>query len=288
MFKMVRASRVGGGNVPLVVLTQQRVTSLLKGRKQVVGRGASCEVSLVEVEGELCCLKVAKEQRFMAMFRKEFEILMDLQGAAGAPLPLGTSFGFPALLTTFCGEKTFCHLPLVAATDEDKFCAFLSLVRNVQQLHACGYTHNDIKENNIVVRREADAHLQVSLIDYGLATRVGTPSPQHVGKEAQRPWLAPELHHGTAYKPPGDVYSLGYVLQNILNQCEARYPSLEVLASTALAPKPAHRPSLATMANTIKMYTPLKQNTTNNCKTRRTFRKVFAFLFSCFGKCQKS
>lgn len=200
----------------VIVLTKARIDSLVKARKQVLGQGASCRVVLVDVEGELCCLKVAKEQRYAKMFRKEFDILVELNGAAGAPLPRGTSFGFPALLTTFCGKETFFELSRLAPTDSDKLSAFLSLVRDVQQLHARGYTHNDIKENNVVVRRDADGRLQVSLIDYGLAKKIGTGF-KVVSKTPQGiPWTAPELGRGAPCTPSVDIFSLGYVLNNIL------------------------------------------------------------------------
>ena len=89
----------------------------------------------------------------------------------------------------------------------------------MQQLHTRGYTHTDIKENNVVVRRDADGRLQVSLIDYGLAKHIGT-SHHCVGADPTRtPWMAPELFLGAPCKPSSDVYSLGFVLQNYPIRC---------------------------------------------------------------------
>ncbi|XP_045102502.1 uncharacterized protein LOC123498958 [Portunus trituberculatus] len=113
-----KTSTVSKDKVPLAVLTQERIDSLTRDKKQVLGEGASCRVLLVEVDGDPCCLKVAKERRLKSMFQKEFDILLELNGAAGAPIALGTSFGFPALLTSFCGKNTFCELPRVASGDK--------------------------------------------------------------------------------------------------------------------------------------------------------------------------
>uniref|UniRef100_A0A0P4WG04 Protein kinase domain-containing protein n=1 Tax=Scylla olivacea TaxID=85551 RepID=A0A0P4WG04_SCYOL len=271
-----KTSTAGKGKVPFTVLTQERIDSLTRDKQQVLGEGASCRVLLVEVDGAPCCLKVAKEKRLKRLFQKEFDILLELNGAAGAPLALGTSFGFPALLTSFCGKSTFCELSRVASGDKEKFSAFLSLVKDVQQLHTFRYTHNDIKENNVVVRRDPDGRLQVSLIDYGMAKPFGTKL-KYAGNDrhnpSRHPWMAPELKSGGACQPPVDMYSLGFVLKNLLATCEARYPSLEVLAATAMSPDPADRPSVAKMAKSMREYT------VQDKKTKKSvFGKILRFF----------
>lgn len=180
----------------------------------------------------------------------------------------------------------------MARTDAEKLSAFLSLVRDVQQLHSCGYTHTDIKENNVVVRRDADDRLQVSLIDYGLAKIIGT-SHQCVGGDPTRtPWMAPELYHGAPCEPSSDVYSLGFVLQNLLAKCKRRYPSLRALASTALSPDPADRPSVAMMAQTMQEQADYQQqqHTGHLGKTpkRTSILHRFCKVFSrCFPRVRK-
>ena len=240
---------------PLLVLSKEGTNTLVGEHKQVLGRGASCTVYLVEVGGAQCCLKLAKEQRLAAMFRKEFDILLELNGAAGAPKALGTSFGFPAMLTTFCGQHTFIDLPRLVGRDTDRLAAFVELARRVQQLHARGYAHNDIKENNVVLRREEDGRLQVSLIDYGLAKPFGARLRLARAPTHPAPWMAPELRRGAPCSPPVDVFSLGYVLRRLLDRCHTRYPGLEVLADSAMSPDPARRPSAAQIIRTANKYT---------------------------------
>ncbi|XP_050728744.1 serine/threonine-protein kinase PkaB-like [Eriocheir sinensis] len=246
---------------PLLVLTKERIDTLVAQHKQVLGRGASCTVYLVEVGGAQCCLKVAREQRLAAMFRREFDILLDLDGAAGAPKALGTSFGFPAMLTTFCGQNTFCDLHNLAQSDTDRLAAFVALARDVQQLHACGYTHNDIKPDNVVVRQDAKGRLQDS------ASRAHTH---------RTPWMAPELLRGAPCSPPVDVFSLGYVLRRVLATCHTQYPGLEVLADRAMRANPAQRPSAARIIKTVKEYT---GQTSRKAAFVRRVRKAFSCLF---------
>ncbi|XP_050709896.1 serine/threonine-protein kinase PkaB-like [Eriocheir sinensis] len=261
---------------PLLVLTKERIDTLVSQHKQVLGRGASCTVYLVEVGGAQCCLKVAREQRLAAMFRREFDILLDLDGAAGAPKALGTSFGFPAMLTTFCGQNTFCDLHNLADSDTDRLEAFVALARDVQQLHACGYTHNDIKPDNVVVHQDAKGRLKVSLIDYGLAKRFGTGLRIARTHTHRTPWMAPELLRGAPCSPPVDVFSLGYVLRRVLATCHTQYPGLEVLADRAMRANPAQRPSAARIIKTVKEYT---GQTSRKAAFVRRVRKAFSCLF---------
>ncbi|XP_050724608.1 uncharacterized protein LOC127002570 [Eriocheir sinensis] len=228
---------------PLLVLTSERIDTLVAEHKQVLGRGASCTVYLVEVGGALCCLKVAREQRLAGMFRREFDILLDLDGAAGAPKVLGTSFGFPAMLTTFRGQNTFCDLQNLAPRDTDKLAAFVALARDVRQLHARGYAHTDIKPDNVVLHQGADSLLQVSLIDYGLAKTFGTGLRNALTHTHCTPWIAPELRRAPC-SPPVDVFSLGYVLKR-------------VLADSAMAADPEERPSVAQIIETVRILVPL-------------------------------
>ncbi|XP_050730791.1 serine/threonine-protein kinase PknJ-like [Eriocheir sinensis] len=263
----------------LVKLTQERITTLVAKHKQVLGRGATCTVYLVEVKGELCCLKLARDRRLAAMFHQEFDVLLDLDGATGAPKALGTSLGFPAMLTTFRGHNTFCDLPRLARRETDRLAAFVSLARDVQQLHARGYAHNDIKENNVAVCRAADGRLQVSLIDYGAAQRLGT-RVGFVGASTRRtPWLAPELLGGGRCSRAGDVFSLGYVLSNILDTCHRYYPALDILAEAAMAANPAQRPSLKKIIKTVNKFTGQRDEAARKETFARRVRKAFSRLF---------
>ncbi|XP_050706919.1 serine/threonine-protein kinase PkaB-like [Eriocheir sinensis] len=261
---------------PLLVLTKERIDTLVAEHKQVLGQGASCTVYLVEVGGAQCCLKLARDQRLAAMFRREFDILLDLDGAAGAPKALGTSFGFPALLTTFCGQNTFCNLHKLAPRFPDRLAAFVALARDVRQLHARGYNHNDIKPDNVVVRQGPDGRLQVSLIDYGLAKKFGSELGIARTNNHRTPWMAPELRRGAPCSPPVDVFSLGYVLRRILDTCHTCLPDLEVLADSAMAADPAQRPSVARIIRTVKEYT---GQTSRKAAFVRRVRKAFSCLF---------
>ena len=73
---MCPASYTARGKSSLVILDQEQIAHLINHKKEVLGNGASCEVYLVEHEGDLCCLKVAREHRYSPVFQEEFQILL--------------------------------------------------------------------------------------------------------------------------------------------------------------------------------------------------------------------
>ncbi len=82
----------------------------------------------------------------------------------------------------------------------------------LDQMHAHGLVHGDIKLSNIMLRRNG----HVKLIDIGSA---------FLWKESHQPYhctyryAAPEILEGAAYTPQSDLASLGYVLIELLSGC---------------------------------------------------------------------
>ena len=241
-------------HVEPVILSQDDINDLLQHHVQhQLGEGGSCTVYLVDYKGVDCCLKLANTDQNNG-FMYETEVLMRLQGAGGGPQLLGatmTEGQHRALLTTFCGEHTFMQLSRMAQTDAEVLQAFLDLCRALKKVHARGYVHNDIKDNNVAVRRGAqDGRLHVSLIDYGLAQRVGLPLFTHTC--TTKSWMAPEVFECAPCHASMDVYSLGHLLGQVLHICKDRYPRLEEVVKEAEAVLSKHRPSVQAIVKALE------------------------------------
>lgn len=64
----------------------------------------------------------------------------------------------------------------------------LQLIDNLQKVHACGFVHNDIKPENILLASDDFGSLkssEIKLIDFGLSTSFLTEEKKHIEKE---PW----------------------------------------------------------------------------------------------------
>ena len=99
----------------------------------------------------------------------------------------------------------------------------VDIVRALEYAHNMGVTHNDIKSSNVLFKADGTALLG----DFGLAKRIRTALPNTVailnttytstggGMLGTVEWTAPENGNPTSPwygQPPGDVYSLGMVL----------------------------------------------------------------------------
>ncbi|MFO0711391.1 MAG: serine/threonine-protein kinase [Sandaracinus sp.] len=119
--------------------------------------------------------------------------------------------------------------------------------------HAQGIVHRDVKSENVMV----GAFGEVYLLDWGIALRVGTPSPATVGQIVGTPgFMAPEM----VLDPDGadartDVYLLGALLHEALTgRLRHRGDSLFELLGAAVESEPfAYGPAvpgdLAALAN---------------------------------------
>ncbi|XP_068240301.1 uncharacterized protein [Palaemon carinicauda] len=103
----------------------------------------------------------------------------------------------------------------------------VDLCKILQEFHAVGYCHNDIKPNNIMIDILSEGP-KVTIIDVGLMTKIGD-KPFFVGDfltvlrdiyleigKRQYPWYAPKLFVGGSCGPGTDAFSLAFVISRVL------------------------------------------------------------------------
>jgi WD40 repeat protein len=153
----------------------------------------------------------------------------------------------------------------------------------LEYAHGQGIVHRDVKPANVLI----DRHERAQLMDFGLATRAdGDPNrPADEGRVGTPAYMAPEEAGGRAHAggPPGDQYSLGVVLYELLTgllpyqgtaavvmaraadprrrpppprQIDPEVPpDLEAVCLKALAKEPRHRyPSAGEMAADLQRW----------------------------------
>jgi serine/threonine-protein kinase len=103
----------------------------------------------------------------------------------------------------------------------------------LDQMHAHGIVHGDIKFSNIMLKRNG----HVKLIDIGSAFPWNeSTQPYHCTYQ----YAAPEVLLGERYTPQSDLASLGYVLIELLSGCslfENLKPGRELLEAKQLLPR---------------------------------------------------
>ena len=88
-------------------------------------------------------------------------------------------------------------------------------------IHKCGFTHNDLKCNNVVLEKREDQLLHPVIVDFGKSvaftkTKIAVPKPSHLKGHYKNSYIATELVDGTG-KPSieSDVYSLTYIINKV-------------------------------------------------------------------------
>ncbi|HWO23053.1 MAG TPA: serine/threonine-protein kinase [Kofleriaceae bacterium] len=107
-------------------------------------------------------------------------------------------------------------LPLAFAID-----LTMQILAGLQDAHANGIVHSDVKCDNILVSLERDGRVSPRLIDFGLARFVDEPRAACAdGKRliaGTAEYLAPELIHGEVSTFASDVYAAGALLYEMVS-----------------------------------------------------------------------
>ena len=84
----------------------------------------------------------------------------------------------------------------------------IPLATALARAHLGGWVHHDVKPANVLL----DAQGEPLLADFGIARRVGEPSPP-----GSMGYVSPERMHGRASDPRDDVFGFGRVLEDVLD-----------------------------------------------------------------------
>ena len=91
----------------------------------------------------------------------------------------------------------------------------------LELIHGCGFAHNDLKANNVVLEKRQDKCLHPVIIDFGKSVAFSkaknpVPKPSYLKDQYKNSYIAPELIDGTG-KPSinSDVYSLAFMIKSV-------------------------------------------------------------------------
>ena len=129
---------------------------------------------------------------------------------------------------------------------------FLETSEALEHIHNCGYAHNDLKSNNVVLEKREDQQLHPVIIDFGnsvLLKKAKSPvaKPVHQRKAYQNSYIAPELLDGTG-KPSveSDIYALAFLIKGVYIIL-GNIGNIDANVKCALAKLPKSRPPISVL-----------------------------------------
>jgi eukaryotic-like serine/threonine-protein kinase len=211
-----------------------------------VGRGGAAAVyEAIDRElGRHVALKVYHQpERDRDQLAHEARVAVDLEGPAVVRVfDLDPDHGWIALEWAMHGTLREC----VRARDLTRLLPMerwaLPLALALARVHAHGWVHHDVKPANVLLARSGAS----ILTDFGIARRVGEPSPA-----GSLGYLSPERMAGRASDPRDDVYGFGRVLEDVLHvvtdeATAARFRPLALACTGPDATRPADARALVT------------------------------------------
>ena len=117
----------------------------------------------------------------------------------------------------------------------------------LDHIHRCGYAHNDLKSNNVVLEKREDERLHPVVIDFGksvllIKAKNAPAKPSHLKETYKDTYVAPELVDGSG-KPSvkSDIYSLAFLIKTVYRLLKFRSV---VAVKNALVASPEERPTI--------------------------------------------
>nr|XP_045589885.1 calcium/calmodulin-dependent protein kinase type II-like [Procambarus clarkii] len=180
---------------------------------------------------------------------REIEALAALKGLAGVQKLIGVCPETLTLITEYCGETWSDVLERRQSSVKECLEVVGQVCRTIAAIHARGWIHIDLKANNICVQRTSGG-VQATVIDFGLAVQVGTRHRFRNGDIH----MAPEVIKGLPCTTAADVYSIGQLLEEILEyyQIDSHF-YLRFWISEAVQPLRYHRAHLKTLLEKVSL-----------------------------------
>ncbi|XP_076029004.1 ribosomal protein S6 kinase 2 beta-like [Oratosquilla oratoria] len=215
------------------------------------GEGTFAKVYLVPVWDTRVVAKIFKKRRFLPAMVKEAEALAALSGVPRVPTLFGVGRNPVTLITSFGGRSLYRLIQRRQLSKYQAVDIVFQVAESVRLIHLRGWTHNDLKEDNIVVEKNCDLW-SATLIDFGSAVRMGKAvySKNRTG-HITFPHIAPELFKGRGTSSGNDVYSIGYLLASLIAQ-EDRNEEISLLIARAMTYNPEHRISLDDLVQKLR------------------------------------
>uniref|UniRef100_A0A0P4W432 Protein kinase domain-containing protein n=1 Tax=Scylla olivacea TaxID=85551 RepID=A0A0P4W432_SCYOL len=243
------------------LLKEKTVRKMISSGSQGLGAGSygSCCKGVDPHAGKEVVIKTFLKNALRSLVT-EAKCLQRLQGH-GMQRLVGVCLETRQLVTRFAGQTAADYFHSGACFTH-ALRVILQVARAVRSVNEEGYTHNDIKSNNVCVK-QATSGPKATLIDLGLAEPVGTrgfykTDGDIAAKQRKYPWIAPELLRDShPCSAASDVFSVAWFILRVPGWQDRPVagPAMwrfKEWVKKARRPLPEQRPSLDALIQVIK------------------------------------
>ncbi|XP_076028936.1 uncharacterized protein LOC143017854 [Oratosquilla oratoria] len=215
------------------------------------GEGTFAKVYTVPAGNMRVVAKIYKKRRFLPAMVREAEALAALSGVPRVPTLFGVGRNPVTLITSFGGRSLYKLIQRGQLSKYQAVDLVFQVTESVRLIHYRGWTHNDLKQDNIVVTKNCDLW-NATIIDFGSAVRIGKAvySKDRTG-HITFPHIAPELFKGRGTSSGSDVYSIGYLLASLIAH-EDRNEDISLLIKRAMTYNPEDRISVEDLVQKLR------------------------------------
>ncbi|XP_042232362.1 MAP kinase kinase MKK1/SSP32-like [Homarus americanus] len=220
---------------------------------RLLGSGASGRVFLGEFSNLPACAKVGVRHDVNNTFNREKYNNLQVNGAGGSPVLLGSCTDYPVLIFSLCQGQTLDEVVenLFVFSPTKSITIFLPIAEALAEVHSRGIIHNDIKVDNVLLEKNFDGSYTSHFIDFGLSRVEGGHLTLHSNPNDSH--YAPELFRGLPCTPASDIYSLGVMISDVQNCFDNLWPpGVKRLCKQMLSRNPQHRPNLSKVIEVLR------------------------------------
>ncbi|MPC46768.1 putative L-type lectin-domain containing receptor kinase V.2 [Portunus trituberculatus] len=243
------------------LLKEKTVRKMISFGSQDLGAGSygSCCKGVDPYAGKELVIKTFLKDDLRSLVT-ETRCLQRLQGH-GMQRLVGVCVETRQLVTRFAGQTAEDYFHSGTCFTQ-ALSVILQVARAVRSVNEAGYTHNDIKDNNVCVK-ECPNGPKATIIDLGLAKRVGSrgfyKTDNDIAQQQRKyPWIAPELMRDShPCSAASDVYSVAWFILHVpaLRDRPVASPAMWLFMEwmmKARRPLPEQRPSLDALIPIIR------------------------------------
>ena len=228
--------------------------------KRHLGEGSFGRVDRVWFLGHDAIRKCMKGKVDRRCLLWEAWVTLELDGAGGAPRIGALTPGLDGVIMEYAGVPYYKYCYKHGCTVGTVLRVMLGVAERLSEVHAKGFIHNDLKNDNITVSGPASGPC-VHVIDFGLASKPNDSfyfelfgMPRGPKQHEHASFRSPELRRGEPLQPSSDVFSVGMLLQEACEIYKNRRLTklLWPLVDECTEERPEKRPSLSTVQQDLR------------------------------------